>query len=166
MNDDPLNLPLRDIHLPEAVSLWPLAYGWWILAGLILAAALAAWLVYLRRQHMKLSATRLAREELLRLVDRYHDEKNPVTLSRQLSILLRRVSISLFPRVDVASLTGDAWLKFLDGQVDDAPFSRGEGRILTEAPYRSRVTNHEVDQLLRHCRDWIDAVAVSEAGRK
>ena len=28
-------LPLRDIHLPEAISWWPPAIGWWILAVLI-----------------------------------------------------------------------------------------------------------------------------------
>lgn len=164
--NEPLDLPLRDIHMPGALSAWPPAYGWWILAGFIILAAVAAWLVYLRRRHMRLSAIKLARDELHRLVDHYRDRKDPVSLSRQLSILLRRVSISLFPRVDVASLTGDEWLRFLDGQVADAPFSRGEGRVLAEAPYRSEVTDREVDLLLRHCRDWIDAVAGTRAGRK
>ncbi|MBT3811581.1 MAG: DUF4381 domain-containing protein, partial [Gammaproteobacteria bacterium] len=28
-------LPLRDIHLPPAISWWPPAIGWWILAVLI-----------------------------------------------------------------------------------------------------------------------------------
>ena len=38
------NLPeLRDIHLPaEGVSLWPLAYGWWLLALLVILLAVFA----------------------------------------------------------------------------------------------------------------------------
>lgn len=164
--NEALELPLRDIHMPASVPLWPPASGWWILAGLIVLALAAAWLAYLRRRYMKLSAVRLAREELRGLADRYRDDRDPVTLARQLSILLRRVSISLFPRTDVASLTGDDWLRFLDGQVEDAPFSRGDGRILAEAPYRSRVTEGEVDGMLKSCREWIDAVGATRAGRK
>ena len=30
---NPETLNLRDIHLPEAIFWWPLAPGWWILAG-------------------------------------------------------------------------------------------------------------------------------------
>ena len=33
---DPAQLPLRDIHLPEAIGLWPPAFGWWILVGAVL----------------------------------------------------------------------------------------------------------------------------------
>ena len=36
-------LPLRDIHLPEAVSWWPPAYGWWLLVVLLGACAWGAW---------------------------------------------------------------------------------------------------------------------------
>ena len=28
-------LPLKDIHLPDAISWWPPAIGWWLLALLI-----------------------------------------------------------------------------------------------------------------------------------
>ena len=34
---DPEQIPLRDLHLPDVVGLWPLAPGWWVL--ILLAAA-------------------------------------------------------------------------------------------------------------------------------
>ena len=34
---DPEQIPLRDLHLPEPVGWWPLAWGWWILIALALA---------------------------------------------------------------------------------------------------------------------------------
>ena len=27
---DPQQIPLRDLHLPDAISWWPLAPGWWL----------------------------------------------------------------------------------------------------------------------------------------
>ena len=45
---DPL-AQLRDIHLPEAISVWPPAPGWWVLfIGII---ALLATLAYYWRNH-------------------------------------------------------------------------------------------------------------------
>ena len=33
---DPEQIPLRDLHLPEAIGWWPLAPGWWILIAIAL----------------------------------------------------------------------------------------------------------------------------------
>jgi len=156
---DPLELPLRDIHLPDPVPFWPLAPGWWILAGILITAVISVWLIHRRKQYLKLTAIRLAREELERIVRKYEEDRNSLTLAREISTLLRRVSISLFPRIEVASLTGEKWLTFLDKQLDGSPFSRGEGRLLAEAPYRDELTTTDVDILLKHCSDWIEAVS-------
>ena len=40
INANPLD-QLRDIHLPEPISWWPLAPGWWLL--IIIALALMVW---------------------------------------------------------------------------------------------------------------------------
>ena len=37
---DPQQIPLRDLHLPEAISWWPLAPGWWLLIAFAVAACL------------------------------------------------------------------------------------------------------------------------------
>jgi hypothetical protein len=49
---DPL-AALRDIHLPEAVSFWPLAPGWWIALGIMVGLAVAILaLIVLRRRSL------------------------------------------------------------------------------------------------------------------
>jgi hypothetical protein len=159
---DPLELPLRDIHLPEPVPFWPLAPGWWILLGILVAVVVTGWLLYQRKKYLQLSAIRQARTELEKIVSHYESNKNPLELGRQLSILLRRISISLFPRTEVASLTGDQWLEFLDKQTSGEPFSKHAGRILAEAPYRNELSVEDVELLLQHCRAWIDSVAVAK----
>ena len=42
-------LPLRDLHLPEAIGWWPLAPGWWVeLAIVVVALGYGAWRMYKR----------------------------------------------------------------------------------------------------------------------
>ena len=33
---DPEQIPLRDLHLPEAIGWWPLAPGWWLVIAIAL----------------------------------------------------------------------------------------------------------------------------------
>ena len=49
------NLPeLRDIHLPEGVSAFPPAYGWWvILGGILLLLLLTELFLIVRRKSKK-----------------------------------------------------------------------------------------------------------------
>ena len=156
---DPLHLPLRDIHLPVPVSWWPLAIGWWILLALVICVAAVTVWFYLRRQRIRYSAVHLARVELDQLRARYLQHNDVKLLAGELSILLRRLSISAYPREETASLTGERWLQHLDRLLPDKPFSSGAGRILIEAPYRRQVQINEIEPLFKTCADWIDAVA-------
>ena len=55
-NDDAL-AALRDIHLPEAVALWPPAPGWWLLIVVLLISCLGIGVfLRLRRRSLKRAA--------------------------------------------------------------------------------------------------------------
>jgi hypothetical protein len=139
---------LRDIHLPAPVSWWPPAPGWWVLLLLALIFAGLVYLFYLR--HRRNRWRQIALAELVRLRGETPDRLLPV-----LSVLLRRVAISRFPRHDVASLTGDAWLAFLDRALGDgAAFQSGAGRILLNGPYADKV-DADAESLLVLCERWI-----------
>ncbi len=132
---DPEQLPLRDLHLPEAVSWWPLAPGWWILLALLLVVlAIVAhnWLRAYRRNR----ARRVAHERFREYRAAYAEHGNPVALGRQLSELLRRTMLAYAPRASVAGLTGEAWLEWLDSGLDQPLFADGPGRVLIDLPYR------------------------------
>ena len=154
----PEDLPLRDIHLPADPSWWPPAPGWWILIVLLLSVVAGIWWLYRRRQQAKLSTANLANESLFALRQQYSEKQDAQVLIRELSVLLRRVSITTFPRVDTAGLTGMDWLRFLDKGVSGNEFSQGSGRILMDAPYRARVEKEELGALLDLCESWIVAV--------
>ena len=155
---DPAALPLRDIHLPEPVSWWPPAPGWWILLGLSIFIILASW--YWRRLIIKrkLSAIYLARKEFNEIEEQLNSGVNAKQIVNQLSILLRRLSISLYPRMEVAGLTGEAWLSFLDRPLASSEFANGPGRVLIDAPYRPEINDAEIKPLIESCRRWLKAV--------
>ena len=150
----PTQLPLRDIHLPEAIGWWPPAIGWWLLAVLIpLSIALIYW-VYKRLTRK--TAIKTAKQNLAAIKDNTALDNNQKL--RELSMLIRRVAISVNPRTEAASLTGRQWLAFLDNSVTGAPFSEGCGQLLVDAPYRNTSpSEREISQLISLCEDWLKA---------
>lgn len=160
---DPGSLPLRDIHLPEAVSWWPPAPGWWLLlclAALLVFAALRP----RRGRRTRRSALGRARQELAEIKHEFDLRPDRAGLARALSVLLRRLAMSLYGRRDAAALTGEDWLAFLDQKAEGHEFTQGAGRSLIEAPYRP---NPEYDHaaLLQLVSGWIEKAA-AERGKR
>jgi hypothetical protein len=136
---DPQAIPLRGLHLPEAVGWWPLAPGWWLLAALLtlaLGLLVRGWLR--RRAHAAARGKALRQLEESRSAYAYHGD--PVALGAEVSELLRRAMLAYAPRSEVAGLTGDAWLEWLDRDLDQPRFRKGAGRSLLELPYRNPET--------------------------
>jgi hypothetical protein len=132
---DPQQIPLRGLHLPDAVGWWPLAPGWWLVIALAVVG-----LVYLVRWYLRTRSRGAARRHAMRQLDQltadfelHHDA---VRFSSELSELLRRTMLAYAPRGEVAGLTGDAWLAWLDRDFDKPRFQAEAGRKLLELPYR------------------------------
>ena len=132
---DPTEIPIRDLHLPEAIGWWPLAPGWWILIALLVISTI----VLLRRWYRSF-ARGAARRHALRQLDAYSkdylEHGNGVTFGTQLSELVRRTMLAYAPRSEVAGLTGEEWLTWLDHDLDRSHFATGDGHPLIEWPYR------------------------------
>jgi hypothetical protein len=99
-------LPLADIHLPGEVSMWPPAYGWWILTALVTIA------IYLTvKTIIKWRAQRVQRNhavEALMKVDLEH-----YAAWQQINDILKRAAMVYYSRKQVAALTGENWKNFL-----------------------------------------------------
>jgi len=128
-------LPLRDLHLPEPIGWWPLAPGWWVvLALLAVALGYLAWRRY--RAWVLNAPRRFALRELARIEAEYLEHRDPVVLGKQLSELLRRGMLAYAPRADVAGLTGEDWLAWLDSGMPVPYFHTEGGKSLLTLPYR------------------------------
>lgn len=99
---------LRDIHLPPA-HWWPLALGWWLLAVVLLLAAIGvAW--WLRRM-ARGNPLRAVLREIDALEGAHARDGNAARLADQASQLMRRVALRVAP--DVAAQTGATWRAFV-----------------------------------------------------
>ncbi len=155
---DPDQLPLRDLHLPEPIGWWPLAPGWWLVIALVLFALgwllLRAW-----RKHQFYAPRRYAIRELATVESEYLEHRNPVTLGRQLSELLRRAMMAYAPRHEVAGLTGEAWLEWLDADLPVPYFHTEGGKSLLQLPYRDPQGNFsdvDINALLAAVKNRLD----------
>jgi hypothetical protein len=147
-------LDLKDIHEPEVIGWWPPAIGWWILAVSI--PLLIILLVWLYKRLTRKTAVKTANKILAQIKqDAGRDNLQKLC---DLSVLIRRVAISVSPRAQAAGLTGRQWLAFLDRSVKGMPFSEGVGQLLADAPYRKTPpTELEISQLINLCEDWLKA---------
>ncbi|MCG2633653.1 MAG: DUF4381 domain-containing protein [Gammaproteobacteria bacterium] len=109
---DPLG-QLRDIRGLDAIGIWPLAPGWWVLlvAGPVLVGVLIWVLHRLWRRYRPSPWARAARRNLAELQQRL--EQAEVVQNREILELVRRIALARFPRSEVANLHGEAWLLWL-----------------------------------------------------
>lgn len=148
-------LMLRDIHLPPAPGAWPPAWGWWLLAVVMLGAL--TWLGLLLWHRFEM---RRQRARLLALLGQFEhadgDDIGPASLAG-ISRLLRRIALLRYPRSEVAALSGTGWLRFLDRSGGAGRFERGPGRVLADGPYMRQLSD-AVDRraLIELVREWID----------
>jgi len=153
---------LRDIHMPEPVSWWPPAPGWWLLLGLVLllVAVLFRWLK--NRKTRQVAAKQFSQAEMIaqalsELDALQENDGDQQAVIADLSALLRRVAMRLHQDdTNIAGLSGYAWLIWLDGQWDKDAFSHGAGRQLLDAPFQPHV-EVDIEALLQLARRWIEA---------
>jgi len=132
---DPVS-DLRDIHLPDPVSFWPPALGWWI--ALLVGIGLIALAVWAFRRFRTPTVLRTAHHELQGLRESYAANQQNHTLTLGLSRLLRRYAMAVYGRERVAGLTGQQWLAFLNEKGLTRQFTEGAGKVLVSVPYGSQ----------------------------
>jgi hypothetical protein len=160
---------LRDIHGLDAVPWWPIAPGWWLIAGLmallIVAAAGRYWLLY----HGPWVGWRGDARRQLRTLKKTLPVADPRDIAGRLSELLRRIAMAHSGRREAAGLTDQEWLQWLATQ-DNSGFDwEQRGQLLLTAPYMPpalAVAKDELSALIVAARRWIDAATpVKRPGR-
>lgn len=145
----PDNLPeLRDIHLPDGVSAFPPAYGWWVILATVIAIVFLIYIIgIIRRKSKKLYA--------LHLLQNIYSS-NTIASAVEMSNLLRRICI--FKYKEAITLSGDEWIKFLNSKAKKHLVGKA-AELLLNAPYIPQnskgFAQSDVIALRQFCKNWI-----------
>lgn len=147
---------LREIPLPPEPSWMPQTIGW-IGVAVVLAAAFGWWAW---RRHRRWVANRYRRDALAELA--VLEARMTVAAERAAAVaavpaLLKRTALACEPRPEVAALSNEAWLTFLDRTFPPGGFVAGPGRWLPLLAYgyEGRVAEDDVRAVVALARRWI-----------
>ena len=132
-----------EVASPAAINWLPQTQGWlWL--GLILLVLLGR---YGWKQLRHWYRNRYRREAATRL-QQLADKTDQGGLLTELNRLLKLTALAAFPREQVASLSGDAWVTFLNGQCSSPPFSAAQGQLLALGTYQTAAVEVDAWQTL------------------
>lgn len=158
MNPDTTSLDrLHDIVQAPEVPWWPPAPGWfWLAGGLIILLVSIGVYALLRWQKNCYRREGLAEINRIEAVVSQASRRPSVVIG--LTELLKRGALSVWPRDQVASLTGPLWIDFLNrtrGQKQSLPL---DPKMFSRAPYDERfaagLSEQEVRDLALSARAW------------
>jgi len=141
---------IDEIAVPQAVSWWPSTIGWKLVAVLLIAMTLLKLLRYIKHGWKN----RYRREALRQLA--------ALSESQQLAALphyLKVTALQAYSREQVAGLSGQDWLTFLDAHCEGVSFSSEPGKRLLEIAYapspHQALDSDQVKQLIQMSCHWI-----------
>jgi len=137
-----------EVVSPASVSWFPQTTGWICLGALLGGLFLYRGGKRLRRWHHN----RYRREAIDRLVHTTEQSFSIVELNK----LLKLTALSAFPREQVAQLSGEEWVRFLNRQCESPPFAPALGKIIAKGAYRqSPLTDATREELEAAALSWI-----------
>lgn len=155
---DPTSLErLHDIVPPDPVSWWPPAPGWIVIMVFVVMVGiglLTRWFLQWQRNAYR----REALEILSEIEVRFDDACDWAGVLAEINALVKRTSLTVWPREQVASLTGEGWLAFLDQSASMTEFSSGVGAELGAGSFSvnsGSVDKERATALIQICRQWL-----------
>ena len=146
---------LIPIHLPDPVSWWPPAPGWWLLPALALALLLALrWLLpRLKRRSLR----RQSLDSFNSICAAHREGQAPQQTLRDFAALLRRILISYRGREAAGACTGAEWIAAIRELAPGVGFDEQQLELLVRDRYRTDC-DYDIERLLACAETWIRAL--------
>lgn len=145
---------MADITLPPPVSMMPATWGWAMLAGLlVLTLVLALWRWLRRRAQNRYRRDALAE---IAVLEARTDRAQALAA---LPEIIKRTALAVWPREQVAGLSGEPWVAFLTAHAGKARIEAESLRFLAEAEYRPALAAPDDAAVRRSfdvARQWIE----------
>ena len=142
---------LKDIHLPNAISDWPIAFGWWVLLILILLSIVAG-LYFWRRYKIKNANKKAALHLLKRQYIQFKSDNDSHTFLQHSNQILKRYCLTQYPAA--VGLSGSAWTTFLTRHSKNSFFNKELTLAMSQGIYQTNC-QYDADELYKACSDWL-----------
>lgn len=145
---------LSEVILPVPVGLLPLAPGWAYVGVLLLL--LMALAVY--RGFRRWWRNRYRRAALAELDCIASKQQLPVARLHALAVLVKATALQIYPREDIAVLTGVDWIDYLNSRAGYVAFSEQAGLLLGQSLYDARsetLSREALDNLIHQIHRWL-----------
>jgi hypothetical protein len=164
---------LKDIHYPETSSFWPLNEAlWWppapgrILLSLIILFFLVFTLTkcfkklkqYYKHRHIQLALSELT------YIEQNLTNSDPIITIQKITTLMKKCALVKNKALGVQSLSGHAWLKFLNESGNTNEFTSSYGLLMITLPYVNNLNSVslqndklelDLKKLITSCKKWI-----------
>jgi hypothetical protein len=151
-----LMLPIKDIHMPSPVGLWPLAPGWYFVIFFMIVFG-----IFLVMKSLKLCRRKKYKKSILAQVDalerRVLKGMEARSAIADLSILLKRLALSHFADQNPGALSGQHWLDFLNRTGKCDLFTKDVGEIIFKSMYQKDV-KLSTDDFFHAAKVWVKVV--------
>jgi hypothetical protein len=146
---------IDEIMLPADISLLPTAPGWQLLGVLI-----GIYIIYRTIRFSRLwFKNRYRRAALNAIAELGQHNSNPIDVAGKLPFYLKATALQAYPRQQIAAMSGQQWLSFLDSQSEGVYFSGPIGVKLLSIAYQAKsdwhLTTDEAESLIRMSQTWI-----------
>ena len=140
-----------EVVSPDAISWLPQTVGWtWVGAALLIFSLRYSWGHLRHWPHNRYRREPAARLQVLA------PNTSEATWLIGLNKILKLTALAAFPREQVAHLSGDSWVNFLNGRCTPPPFSPEQCRLLAVGTYNHTTLDGIVQQqLLTACLNWV-----------
>ena len=145
------NIPeIHDIFIPSSVSCFPLAYGGWLILGIVLGSfffiKIIAWGIHTSKKYYALNKLK------------HINSQTPIDAAIQISELLRRICNLKYKEAN--ALYGDEWISFLN-QHTSHKIKGVASDLLVYAPFMNKNNKtykaKTAEELKLFCKHWIGA---------
>ena len=130
---------LRPNYLPDPVSWWPPAIGWWLAAilAIVLVSLLVIKVIRHRQNNRYRKQARYRAESLLKHYEQHQDARR---FAHDCNRLLKQVALRAYPDREVASLHGRQWQQFLADTGRNPEFLANSGAALGDQRFNPERT--------------------------
>ncbi len=142
---------LKDIHLPNPISEWPMAIGWWLLLAFFILAIIAG-IIFWQQDRKKNQTKKAALWLLKRQYNDFKEHKDKQVFLQQSNQVLKRYCLEKYPHA--AGLSGKIWLSFLNRRSPKTFFKDDLANAISQGLYQQHC-EYDAHALYSACINWL-----------